>query len=234
MSNFNNLSEARLNANRQNAQHSTGPRTEAGRLVSSKNAVKTALTGRTVLLPSDDADRYGQHVQAFVEEWQPEGQRETLLAQSLADIAWRIERVASFEMAIFAKDRAEFAHSFAEEPEPIRSAIVELEIARMNARELRNLALQEARLRRQRDRDTDELRYLQAERKRLIEERLELAAHVYRKSKSDNKPFDLTPFGFVFSIEEIENYWTVRKAKMGLEAMKPASSAPAFRRPKAA
>src|SRR5882757_3801626 len=47
-------SEACLEANRANAQLSTGPRSENGKAKSSLNAVKTALTGSTVLLPADD------------------------------------------------------------------------------------------------------------------------------------------------------------------------------------
>jgi hypothetical protein len=50
------ISEAQLAANnRANAQLSTGPRTEAGKRIASLKAVKTALAGRTVLLPTDDA-----------------------------------------------------------------------------------------------------------------------------------------------------------------------------------
>ena len=101
------MSEARLNANRENAKLSLGPRTEAGKLVSSKNAVKHALTGRTVLLPTDDADRYEQHCLSFKSEWNPESQRELILTQSVADAWWRLERISTFEMAIFAQGRAQ-------------------------------------------------------------------------------------------------------------------------------
>ena len=44
-------SPARLAANQANAQLSTGPRTPEGKAKVSLNAVKTALTGQTVLLP---------------------------------------------------------------------------------------------------------------------------------------------------------------------------------------
>jgi hypothetical protein len=53
---------------------------------------------------------------------------------------------------------------------------------------------------------------------------------MYRKAQKEERTFDPAEFGFVFSIAEIERWWTIRKAKMGLEAMKPSS----FRRPKAA
>ena len=116
MSNHN-LSEARWNANRANSQHSTGPRTDSGKKISSKNAVKTALTGRTVLLPTDDADRYQLHLESFRTEWAPEGQRELYLVQSVADAGWRLERIASFEMAIYATERTFLANAYNDEPE---------------------------------------------------------------------------------------------------------------------
>ena len=47
------ISEAQLAANRANATHSTGPRTEEGQKRSSLNAMKHGLTGRTVLLPRE-------------------------------------------------------------------------------------------------------------------------------------------------------------------------------------
>ena len=52
------LAPNRLAANRANAQLSTGPTSLAGKAKSSLNAVKTGLTGRTVLLPTEDAVLY--------------------------------------------------------------------------------------------------------------------------------------------------------------------------------
>ncbi len=59
------LSPARLAANRANAALSTGPSSETGRAVSSLNALKTGLTGRTLLLPGDDVEAYQAHVVRF-------------------------------------------------------------------------------------------------------------------------------------------------------------------------
>jgi len=48
------MSEARNIANINNAQHSTGPRTEEGKAASSLNSLKHGLTAKTVLLPGED------------------------------------------------------------------------------------------------------------------------------------------------------------------------------------
>src|ERR1700760_3772005 len=94
--------EAKLAANRANAQLSSGPRSAAGKAVSSMNAkdeaaplsapkiqgIVTGLTGRTVLLPSDDAEAYRNHLAAYENEFKPVGLRECELVQSLADIQW--------------------------------------------------------------------------------------------------------------------------------------------------
>jgi hypothetical protein len=225
-------SEARLNANRQNAQNSTGPKTPEGKNVSSQNAVKAALTGRTVLLPTDNADRYQAHVQAFFQELAPEGQRETLLTQSLADIAWRLERIASFELAIYASDRTYYTETRLDEAEPVRQQLIELAIYRTNERELRNLHIQEARLRRQRDRDNEELRYLQAERRRAAEHQMELAAHAYQTAREQGTRFDPAALGFVFSTKEIERFLLLRKAEKAIAASRAEApnSNPAFKK----
>ncbi|MGH9624190.1 MAG: hypothetical protein ACRD4G_07605, partial [Bryobacteraceae bacterium] len=86
-------SQVQIDANRQNSQLSTGPSTPAGKAKSALNAVKTGLTGRTVLLPADDAAAYEQHVERFLKDLEPVGPREHDLAQSLADNAWRCERI---------------------------------------------------------------------------------------------------------------------------------------------
>ena len=75
-------SAAKIAANQRNAQLSTGPTSETGKSKSSLNAVKTGLTGHTVLLPSDDAAAYEAHVAQFLKRYQPSGDAESRLAHS--------------------------------------------------------------------------------------------------------------------------------------------------------
>src|ERR1039458_4019769 len=54
--------------NRANSQHSTGPRSEAGKQRSALNALTHGLTARTAVLPSEDPAAYEQHHRQFLDE----------------------------------------------------------------------------------------------------------------------------------------------------------------------
>jgi hypothetical protein len=201
-----NSSPAQLAANRANAQLSTGPRSAAGKQASSLNAVKTALTGRTVLLPSDDVAAYEHHVREFMKELNPVGVREQCLAQSIADNMWRVLRIPSLESAIFARGYTEFANQFEKEDPDRRLALIESHILLTYEKQIRNLYLQEARLQRQRAKDMAELRELQQERIQKEKQQMEAAAELYLAARKDNQPFDPAAFGFVFATAEIETH----------------------------
>jgi hypothetical protein len=210
-----NISPAQLAANRANAQLSCGPKTPDGKAISSLNAVKTALTGRTVLLPSDDAARYENHIHDYLKELQPVGFREQALVQALADTAWRLDRIPALEMAIYAQGRIQFAKQFESEEPAVQPGLIELHTYLAYEKQLRNLQLQEMRLRRQREKDTAELRRLQQERTRKEKENLQTAAGFYLTAKQDCQPFDPAEYGFDFSVEDIESYLKgVRAARL--------------------
>jgi hypothetical protein len=201
------ISEARLAANRANAHLSTGPTTPEGKTKVSLNAVKTALTGATVLLPTDDAAEYQCHIARYEQEFKPVGLEESELVQSLADISWRLRRIPALEMAIYAQGRIEFASHFEDQEDPaIRRSLIELHTHLVYERQLRNLQLQESRLVRRREKESAELRRLQQERAQKERRALETAAQLYLAAKRDTKPFDPTVNGFEFSIAEIESY----------------------------
>jgi hypothetical protein len=144
--------------NRLNAKASTGPRTEEGKAISSKNALKTGLTGHSVLLPSDDRAAFEQHVQAYFDEYKPQGLRERELVQSLAETRWRLNRSFALEAALFSQVAADV-----EEGAPVPG---HLENLLKYEKTLKNLHLQEARPHRRFDKDLAELRELQQTRKR--------------------------------------------------------------------
>jgi hypothetical protein len=143
---------SQIAANRKNAQFSTGP-SETGKATSKLNALKTGLTGRTVLLPDDDLAAYTALVASFNARYQPVGDAESMLVQSLADTEWRLLRIPALEMGIYALGRLECAELFPSEEESVRKALIEAKIFLTYQRQLNNLSTQENRLRRQREKD---------------------------------------------------------------------------------
>jgi hypothetical protein len=87
----------RTEINQANAQHSTGPKTEGGKQRSSLNALRHGLTGQLVVMPTEDLVAYESHKKSLVDEYRPKGATETLLVQALADVSWRLNRVAALE-----------------------------------------------------------------------------------------------------------------------------------------
>jgi len=160
-----NASPAQLAANRANATHSTGPTTPGGKLLVSLNAVKTGLTGATVVLPPEDAELYRIHIVGYEKEFQPVGIQERDLVQSLADIRWRLNRIPALEAALDTNARAVCIAGLANLPDAASSSLLTAEIYDMNEKKLRNIHLHENRLARRREKELAELHALQQERK---------------------------------------------------------------------
>ncbi|HEY7304986.1 MAG TPA: hypothetical protein VH601_12770 [Bryobacteraceae bacterium] len=163
---------------------------EAAFLSEPKIQARTGLTGRTVLLPSEDAARYEQQLREFFDELQPVDPRECALVQSLADTAWRLARIPGLEMAIYAHGRIEFADLFADHDAALRPSLIEMHTFLQYEKQLRNLQLQQGRLRRQREKDTAELRQLQQDRRATEQPATEIA--VARKAPDSKLGFEFS------------------------------------------
>jgi hypothetical protein len=142
------ISEAQLAANRANAQHSTGATTPEGKAKSSMNALKHGLTGKTVLLPTDDAAEYDRQLQVYIEALKPATDEELALVQSLVDSAWRITRIKTLETGIMLKRQIEFASRYEDQAPARRAQLIDVETYLKYEKSIRNLNIQEARLQR--------------------------------------------------------------------------------------
>ena len=90
-----------IEANRRNAQNSTGPRTEAGKERSSRNAVRHGLTAETVIEPLEDAEDYQAFEEAVAAGFDAETAVERELILRLASLLWRLRRATSIETGLF-------------------------------------------------------------------------------------------------------------------------------------
>jgi hypothetical protein len=181
------------------------------------------LTGQATLLPATDAAPYGQLLHDHLTQFQPIGLQESSLVQTLAETTWRMRRLVSLEMALFAKGRVEFAAQFAEHNSDLRPQLIDLHTFLTYEKQIRALQLQEARLSRRADKQTAELRALQQDRKKRDEHaarqqeeerrrQLEAAARLYQTAKQNRQPFDPAQNGFEFSNHEIEQHLAKKQA----------------------
>ncbi len=175
----------RAEINRANARHSTGPKTEAGKRRSSQNALRHGLTGQLVVMPDEDREIYGSHLQSFHDEYHPQGATEENLVQALADVSWRLNRVAALESNLL---------SIAYTPRDLVDGLLD------QAKAMANLSLHSQRLSRQFERTVAQLRDLQKGRREM--EMHESKGETYRPSDD----------GFVFSPTQISQAIHARTA----------------------
>ena len=95
------VSNKQLEANRRNAELSTGPVTDEGKAIVSKNRVSHGVLSRDVVLPGmeqfENVEDFKQLKELLEEYWQPEGVMEESLCEDLAIQWWRMRRLYRHE-----------------------------------------------------------------------------------------------------------------------------------------
>jgi hypothetical protein len=89
--------KAQIKANRKNARKSTGPRTDEGKAAVSKNAVKHGLFAKEAVISGEDQAYYDALHDEILAELAPSGVMETLLAERVVSLTWRLKRAVRFE-----------------------------------------------------------------------------------------------------------------------------------------
>jgi hypothetical protein len=95
-----------IEANRQNAKKSTGPKTAAGKAKVSSNAVKHGLLTEAALLPEEDEAAFQIFADDLLADLKPEGAVERLLAEQIVDLGWRLRRVRRIETGLIIRGKA--------------------------------------------------------------------------------------------------------------------------------
>ncbi len=104
-------SSRRIQANRQNALQSTGPRTAAGKVASSGNAVQHGILSRHLILPGESRDEFDALLLQLMTEQQPVGTLEQALVERMAIALWRQRRLVAAETAQLQLQQAELTYS---------------------------------------------------------------------------------------------------------------------------
>jgi hypothetical protein len=90
-----------IEANRRNAQKSTGPITEEGKQHSRCNAVRHGLTAETVIGALEDAEDYKAFEAAIIADYDGQSAVERELVLRLASLLWRLRRATTIETGLF-------------------------------------------------------------------------------------------------------------------------------------
>ena len=178
-------SAARAIINRENAQLSTGPISEAGKERSKMNALGHGLTSTTVVLPHESKEEYDAMHRGLIESHKPANDNEKLLVERVAQSYWRLQRCYAVERA-FLENRIEA--SSMDDPD---AAMANLFIDKAEAARMRLLMRYLAAGERAYYKALADLNKAQAERRK--EERELAVEHAYAELYSDSAPAD----GFV-------------------------------------
>jgi hypothetical protein len=85
--------EAQINANRRNAERSTGPRTETGRNRSRYNALKHGFRAEWAILPDEDPAALQERLDDWTADLQPRNSVEQYLVERGVRLSWQLDRV---------------------------------------------------------------------------------------------------------------------------------------------
>jgi hypothetical protein len=83
---------SQIEANRRNAQHSTGPRTPEGKAASSMNALKTGIDAQSSVIPGEDSAALAALAERFYQDCQPQTAIESALVDNIVRETWLLRR----------------------------------------------------------------------------------------------------------------------------------------------
>ena len=86
-----------IQANKNNAKKSTGPKTPEGKAKSAQNATTHGLTASTDVIKGESQEEFDAHKQAFLDVLNPQNAVEDFLADRVASLSWRLKRADRIE-----------------------------------------------------------------------------------------------------------------------------------------
>ena len=124
-------SQKQIEANKANAERSTGPKTQVGKARSRHNSWKHGLTAETLVIGGEDPARFNEFRAELIRQRDPQSTLESELVERLAGILWRLRRVPFFEAAIVAarQDEVDEYTSLEDEDMDVGQALVRVGLA---------------------------------------------------------------------------------------------------------
>jgi len=96
------ISGKQQQANRQNAEHSTGPKSPEGKAAIRFNALTFGLRTRATILPDEICADYSKLWDELEAHWQPQDRIELCHLETMVTSQWLLARVAQSEQKVYA------------------------------------------------------------------------------------------------------------------------------------
>ncbi len=205
------VSEAKLTANQSNSQHSTGPKTEAGKRRSSLNAFRHGLTGQIHIATPEEMDAFRKHCETWREALAPIGILEIEAVQEIAEDRWRLKRARALENGIFAQGHREHIDQMGSGNAEVDTALAQSQTWLNMGKSLQLLTIYERRIKKSLNENEIQLKSMQEARKAAHAQALHEAILLTELAQSKGELYDPAPDfpptadfgGFVYSTTEI-------------------------------
>ena len=97
--------QAQIEANRRNAQKSTGPKTDEGKAAVARNAIKHGIFCQHLILPGESAEELEALRQGIYQRLRPADELEKLYVERIVVAAWKIRRLLANDCASYENPR---------------------------------------------------------------------------------------------------------------------------------
>jgi hypothetical protein len=199
--------QKQIEANRRNAQKSTGPQSPETRAKTRLNAMRDGFTGQITTLSDEDRPIFEKFKSDFIEDLAPKTTMELSLATSIAWDTWRLNHLRAVEMNIYALGTANNSVEIESDDPQIHTAVSGAVTFVDEAKRFALMSMYEQRMNRSIHKNLTTLRQLQAERKQNYQRDLEEEIILARANDLNGLPYEAPPAptqnGSVFSNREI-------------------------------
>jgi len=223
-------SQKQIDANRANAQKSSGPRSMESKAKTRLNAMRDGITGQVITLSEEDLPFFEKLKAELIADLAPKTVLELRLASGIAWDTWRLDRLRAVEMNMYALGNSDPDNDVECPDSQLHTTMTSAVTFAKESGKFALMSTYEQRLNRSLHKNLATLRELQAERKDSFQRDLNEEIHIARandlKGLSYKAPTRPGPNGFVFSTAEIlsaanrDSILYAARAKVGLPSCK--------------
>jgi hypothetical protein len=199
--------QKQIEANRRNAQKSTGPQSPETKAKTRLNAMRDGFTGQITTLSDEDRPIFEKFKSDFINDLAPKTVMELSLVSNIAWDTWRLNHLRAVEMNIYALGTANNSVEIESDDPQIHTAVSGAVTFVDEAKRFALMSMYEQRMNRSIHKNLTTLRQLQAERRQNYQRDLEEEIILARANDLNGLPYEAPPAptenGSVFSNREI-------------------------------